>query len=190
MQHVTAHRNPAPAPKSFGIRTSAAPSSKPRSFCTYKTASYLHIPQLLKAVYFQVLTVKMSLTLLECADAKRGGRAAPMFDGKRAAPSCPSLARHSGVEGRLVSPRQSPACLPKPGVGGSRVTSHSSLAHFNHTRLKSTAILQKQTLEVRSVALQTIARSWDRQCRREAMFGQGRATSAAGKPRRSGLPWD
>src|SRR5271168_4765756 len=54
-----------------------------RSFCTYKTASHLHIPQLLKVPQFQCLAPKPSLTLFVCADTQIGegglpyGAAAP-----------------------------------------------------------------------------------------------------------------
>src|SRR5271156_3047124 len=53
------------------------PACKSRSFCTYKTASHLHIPQLLKVPQFQDFASKPSLTRLVCADTQSGGEGAP-----------------------------------------------------------------------------------------------------------------
>src|SRR5271168_2829170 len=49
-----------------------------RSFCTYKTASHLHIPQLLKVPQFQCLAPKPSLTLFVCADTQIGEGGPPL----------------------------------------------------------------------------------------------------------------
>src|SRR5271170_5739047 len=54
------------------------PACKSRSFCTYKTTSHLHIPQLLKVPQFQCFALKSLLTLLLSADARMQGRGSPL----------------------------------------------------------------------------------------------------------------
>ena len=60
-------------PNSFAMCRSAASARNSFRFCTYKTASYLHIPQPLKVPQFQEFASKPSLTPLVCADTQSGG---------------------------------------------------------------------------------------------------------------------
>src|SRR5271170_5009887 len=69
-------RGPRLSLTSFGMCRSTRPSSNPRSFCTYKITSHLHIPQLLKVPQFQSLALKSLLTPFVCADARNRGEGA------------------------------------------------------------------------------------------------------------------
>src|SRR5271154_4389835 len=62
----------------FGMCRSMHPPSNSRSFCTYKIASHLHIPQLLKVPQFQCFALKSHLTPLVCADARMRGAEGPL----------------------------------------------------------------------------------------------------------------
>src|SRR5271156_2610538 len=109
-------------PNSFIICTYAAQRCKSRSFCTYKTTSHLHIPNLLKAAYFQSLPQKTDLTPFRmCRSTNAGVGGIPMIDSKRVAPS--------GVSDPRFPPVTSYQSLDCP------------LVFFNHSRLKCTAIL-------------------------------------------------
>src|SRR5271167_3604013 len=67
------------------ICTSAPPSPNSCIFCTYKIASHLHIPQLLKVPQFQYFASKPSLTPLICAHPQMGG------GGEGTSPLCPGF---------------------------------------------------------------------------------------------------
>src|SRR5208282_471871 len=55
------------------ICTSAPPSPNSCIFCTYKIASHLHIPQLLKVPHFQYFASNLVLTPSICAHPPRRG---------------------------------------------------------------------------------------------------------------------
>src|SRR5271154_2579532 len=67
----------------FGMCRSTHPLSNSRSFCTYKTTSHLHIPQLLKVPQFQCFAPKSLVTLLASADARMQGRGSPLWQAFR-----------------------------------------------------------------------------------------------------------